>query len=165
MIKKDYPIKELLSLADVANCVKEHLERAGYSVTTVNKYEIGVTINAIKDKESFIVEAVGENESSDPPREKEILYIIGEIVRRMKKRGMWNFYGIAIPKSYLKLLKDFEVDGVQLLDFHLFVIENSWSLYHLDSKATIELIQNLKAGKPENLIELDIDFKNFDYRL
>lgn len=83
----------------------------------------------------------------------------------MKKRGMWDFYGIAIPKSYLKLLKDFEVGGIQLLDFHLFVVENLWSLYHLDSKTTIELIQNLKAGKPESQIDLDVDFKNFDYMI
>ena len=120
MIKKDYPIKELLSLADVANCVKEHLERAGYSVTTVHNYGIGVSINAIKDKENFIVEAVGEGESSVSSREKEILCAIGEVVRKMKKRGMGDFYGIAIPKSYLKLLKDFEVGGIQFLDFHRF---------------------------------------------
>ena len=60
-------------------------------------------------------------------------------------------------------MKDFEVRGIQFLDFHLFVVENLWSLYHLDSKATIELVQDLKTDKPERLIDLDVDFKNFDY--
>ncbi len=157
---------EQLDLSDVVACVKEHLERAGYNVTTINHYGIGVSITGIKDKEIFIVEAVGESEQdSNNTSEKQILSAIGEVVRRMKRREMWTFYGIAIPKGYLKILKDFEVGGIKLLDFHFFIVETLWSLYHLDLKATVELIQNLKAGKPEALIDLDIDFKNFDYMI
>jgi len=119
----------------------------------LDKNEIGVSINVIKEKENFMVEAIGEDgENSSFIQEKKILCAIGEIV-----------HGIAIPKSYFKLLKDFDIGGIQLLDFHFFIVENWWSLYHLDSKATIELIQDLKAGKPERLLDLDIDFKNYDY--
>ena len=130
----------------------------------MDKNEIGVSINVIKEKENFMVEAIGENgENSSFIQEKKILCAIGEIVRKMKNLGLSTFYGIAIPKSYFKLLKDFDIGGIQLLDFHFFIVENWWSLYHLDSKATIELIQDLKAGKPERLLDLDIDFKNYDY--
>ena len=103
MIKKDYPIKELLSFADVANCVKGHLERAGSSVKTVHKYGIGVSINAIKDKENFMVEAVGEGESSGSSREKEILCAIGEVVRKMKKRGR----AISMELRYRRAISNF----------------------------------------------------------
>jgi hypothetical protein len=165
-VKKEYSIEEQLSLTDVVDCVKEHLERAGYTVTTLDNNGIGVSINAVKDKENFLVEAVGKNgENSSILQEKKILCAIGELVRKMKERGIWTFYGIAIPKSFFKLFKDFEMGGIQLLDFHFFIVESLWSLYHLDSKATIELIQDLKAGKPERLIDLDIDFKNYDYQI
>jgi hypothetical protein len=155
------------ALAEVVDCVKNHLEIAGYNITTLaNKFGIGVDIQAIKNKENFIIIALGKNkESSITIQSKEILFAIGEIVRKMKKHDMWTFYGIAIPKSYFKLLKDFEIDGIHRLDFHLFIVENVWSLYHLDSRATIKLIQNLKAGKPERIVDLDIDFKNYDYNI
>ncbi len=157
--------KGQLALAEVVDCVKNHLEIAGYNVTTLaDKFGIGVNINATKNKENFAIVAVGKNkESSITIQSKEILFAIGEIVRKMKKLDIWSFYGIAIPKSYFKLLTDFEIYGVQRLDFHLFIVENVWSLYHLDSRATIELIQNLKADKPELLRDLDVDFKNYDY--
>jgi hypothetical protein len=164
MVKISYSKKDKLSLADVVECMKGHLERAGYSVTTSNRCCIGVDLNAEKDKENFIVEVVGD-ESSSIAQKKEFLSAIGELVRRMKDRSIWTSYGIAIPIDYLKFLKDFEVGGVKLLDFHLFVVETFWSLYHLDSKAVLELIQNLKEGKPESLMYLDIDFKNYDYRI
>jgi hypothetical protein len=164
-VKKKRSIEQQLSLTDVVDCVREHLERAGYTVTTLDNDGIGVSLNAVKNKENFMVEAVGDSESSVSSREKEILYAIGELVRKMKERGIWTFYGIAIPKSYFKLLKNFETSGIQLLDFHFFIVENFWSLYHLDSKATIKLIQDLKAGKPEKLIDLDIDFKIYDYQI
>jgi hypothetical protein len=159
--------KGQLALAEVVDCVKNHLEIAGYNVTTlVDKFGVGVDIKAIKNKENFIIIAVGKNkESAGIIQSKEILFAIGEIVRKMKKRDVWTFYGIAIPKNYFKLLKDFEIDGIHRLDFHLFIVENVWSLYHLDSRATIELIQNLKAFKPESLSNLDIDFKNYDYNI
>ena len=159
--------KGQLGLAEVVDCVKNHLEIAGYNVTTLtNKFGIVMDIKAIKNKENFIIIAVGKNkESLGTMQSKEILFAIGEIVRKMKKRDVWTFYGIAIPKSYFKLLKDFEIDGIQRLDFHFFIVENVWSLYHLDSRATIELIQNLKAGRPESLADLDIDFKNYDYNI
>ena len=159
--------KGQLALAEVVDCVRNHLEIAGYNITTLaDKFGIGVNINATKNKEIFIIVAVGKNrESFGTMQSKEILFAIGEIVRKMKKRDVWTFYGIAIPKSYFELLKYFEIDGIQRLDFHLFIIENVWSLYHLDSRATIELIQNLKADRPESLMDLDIDFKNYDYNI
>jgi hypothetical protein len=165
MRKNSYPKNEQLSIADVMDCVKEHLERAGYNVTTIHKSGIGANLTGIKDKETFVVQAVGSGESSNVAQEKEILCAVGEMVRQMKDGSMWTSYGIAIPMNYLKFLKDFEVGGIQLLNLHFFVVETLWSLYHLDSKATIELIQNLKVGKPEDLIDLDIDFKNFDYMI
>ncbi len=164
MNKKNSAEVEQLSLEDVVSCVKGHLERGGYSITGVQENSVGANITAKKDKENFIIEAVGEEkESSNATQEKELLYAIGEIVRRMKKPDIWTLYGIAIPKSYLKHLKNFEIGGIQLLDFHLLIVENVWSLYHLDAKSTVEVIQNLKAGLPERIVDLDIDFKNFDY--
>ena len=166
MVKKTYSITEQLDLHDVVDCVKGHLERAGYDVTALHNYGNGVTIRAVKDKQSFVVEAVGgRREISSATGEEALLYAVGEVVRRMKERAAWTFYGIAFPRSYLKFLKDFEVGGIRLLDFHFFIVENVWSLYHLDAKAAIALIEDLNADKPERLIDLDIDFKDYDFNV
>ena len=166
MVKDNYSDIERTGLVDVVNCVKEHLERAGFNVTTSHQNSIGTAITAKKDIETYIVEAIGEKEKdSSPAQEQELLCAIGEIVRRMKKQEIRTVYGIAMPESYFKLLKDFEVGGIQLLDFQIFFVENFWSLYHLDSKTTIELIQDLKTDVPKRLIDLDIDFKRYDYNI
>ena len=167
MVKKNNSDNNQLSLLEVVDSIKNHFETAGYNVSTFpDKFEVGLNLKALKNKEKFLIFAVGENEDNlDIPRLKEILFAIGEVLRKMEKRDLWTFYGIAIPKNYLRLLKDFEVAGIELLNFHLLIIENIWSLYHLDTKATIELIQNLKTGKPESLMNLDIDFKNYDYSI
>ncbi len=165
MVKKINSNNGQLSLLEVVDSVKNHFETAKYSVATFSdKFEVGLNVKATKNKEKFLIFAVGEKEDiSDIIRLKELLFAIGEVLRKMEKRDLWTFYGIAIPKSYFRLLKDFEVAGIELLNFHLLIVENIWSLYHLDTKATIELIQDLKMDKPERLMNLDIDFKNYDY--
>ena len=167
MVKNVNSNKGQLALGEVVDCVKNHLETAGYNVTTLpDEFGIGVNIKALKGKENFTIIAVGEKEDSPRTAQaKEFLFAIGESVQKMKKRDIWTFYGIAIPKNYTNFLKEFEIAGIQLMAFHFFIVENFWSLYHLDSKATIELIQNLKADKPESLLFLDIDFKSYDYNI
>ena len=163
--KKDLN-KMQLGLEDVIECLKQHLERAGYTITTIKRHGTGANITAAKNNETFIVESIGENKNlSADTQEKELFSLIGRLVRMMKKDEAWVFYGIAFPKHYLRFLRDFEVGGLQLLDFHVFVVEDPISLYHLNSKNTISLIQNLKAGKPQNLMLLDIDFKRYDYKI
>ncbi len=167
MAKNNYSDKGQLALVEVVDSVKNHLETAGYSVTTIqNKFGIGINVKAIKNKETFIIIAVGENkENLGIMQSRDILFAIGEMVRSMKKRDIWTFYGIAVPRSYFKIFKDFEIDGIKRLDFHLFIVENVWSLNHLDSRATIELVENLKSGRPERVVDLDIDFKSYDYNI
>jgi hypothetical protein len=168
MVKKSYSITEQLDLQDVVDCVKGHLERAGYEVTVLHNYGVGVALKGVKGKVSFVVEAVGGGEgvsSAGARAEEALLYAVGEVVQRMKERAAWTFYGVAFPRGYLKFMKNFEVGGIRLLDFHFFIVENVWSLYHLDTKAMIELIEDLKADKPERLIDLDIDFKDYDFNI
>ncbi len=166
MVKKSYSITEQLDLQDVVDCVKGHLERAGYEVTVLHNYGSGAALKGVKGKLSFIVEAVGGSRGvSGEKAEETLLYAVGEVVRRMKEREAWTFYGVAFPRGYLKFLKAFVVGGIRLLDFHFFIVETVWSLYHLDAKATIELIEDLKADKPERLLELDIDFKDYDFNI
>ena len=131
------------------------------------KNGVGVDIYAVKNrepknKETFLLTAIGESEGASDG-EIQVISAIGETVRRMNDRGIWTSYGIAIPKSYVNFLKDFEAGGIQSLSLNVFIVERLWSLYHLNTKDAIELIQDLKAGKPENLIYLDSDFKMYDY--
>ena len=87
MVRENYSDTEQASLEDVVNCVKEHLERAGFNVTTSHQNSIGTAITAKKDKETYIVEAIGEKgKDSSPAREQELLCAIGEIVQKMKNR-------------------------------------------------------------------------------
>ncbi len=67
-------------------------------------------------------------------------------------------FGIAMPKSYFKLLKDFEVSGIQTLKLHVFLVESSYLLTHLDPKETIELIQQLKANRIVNPTPWGVDY-------
>ena len=113
-----------------------------------------------------MIEAVGENwENPVGGQERNVIFALGEIVRKMKDHGIWNYYGVAFPKSHLRFLKEFEVAGIQLLDLHFFIVEDVWSLYHLDSKAVVELIEHLKSGSSLNLTFLDVDFKSLDYMI
>ena len=76
----------------------------------------------------------------------------------MKEQGFWIHYGIAMPKSYFKMLKDFEVSGFQTLTLHVFLVESSYLLTHLDPKETMELIQQLKANHIVNPTPWGIDY-------
>lgn len=162
---KNFSNEDLIELTVIVDCVKGHMERAGYQVSIIaNKFGIGVNIEATKEREKFFITVIGEKkEASETVQAKELLFAIGETVSKMKEPNAWTFYAIAIPKNYLNSLKEWEVGGIQLIDFHFFIVESIFSLYHLDSKSVIELIQSLKTGVPENLLLLDIDFKSYDY--
>ncbi len=147
-----------MNQAEVIQCVKEHLERKGYSVSaSPDGYGIGVDIHANRNTETFLIEVVGE--TATRRHGQDIIIAIGEIVKRMKERGTKIHYGIAIPESYVKFLRNFEVSGIQVLELHLFIVENFGLLYHLDTQRTIELIQQLKEGKTVYPSLMDIDYK------
>jgi hypothetical protein len=148
-----------MNQAEVIQCVKERLEREGYDVSaSPDGYGPGVDIYANKNTEKFLIEVVGET----PTRSRsgqDINIAIGEIVKRMKERGSKVHYGIAIPESYVKFLRNFEVGGIQVLQLHLFIGVAFGLSYHLDTQRTIELIQKLKAGEAVYLSLMDIDYK------
>lgn len=143
----------------VIQCVKEHLEREGYSVSaSLDGYGPGVDIDANRNTEKFLIEVVGETRTRNRSGQ-DINIVIGEIVKRMKERGPKIHYGIAIPKSHMRFLKNFEVGGIQILELHLFIVETFGLLYHLDTPKIIELVQQLKAGKTVYPSLMDINYK------
>ncbi len=133
-----------ISRAEVVMSVSEHFENKAYSVsTTPGKYGVSMDISTKRDKDTFLIEAIGETAR---PTDQNIIFAIGKIVKRMKEQNAWANYGIAIPKSYVKFMKDFEIGGIQLLNLHLFSVDSFYSLTHLDPQEAIVFIQQLKSG-------------------
>jgi hypothetical protein len=146
---KIYELVVLLSInrMEVVNSVRKHLENQGYTVShSLDKYGISVEMLAKRDKDTFLIEAIGEDSGGG----RGIVYALGKLVQRMTELGFWIHYSVAMPKSYYKLLKDFEVGGFQTLKLHLFLVNSLYMLIHLDPKEIVEMIQQLKAGQIVN---------------
>jgi len=127
----------MMNQAQVIQCVKEHLERKGYSVSaSPDGYGVGVDIDANRNTEKFLIEVVGETRTRNRSGQ-DINIAIGEIVKRMKERGPQIHYGIAIPESHVRFLKNFEVGGIQVLELHLFIVVTFGLAYHLDASKII----------------------------
>ena len=134
--------------------VREHLENKGYAVShSHDEYGVSEEIQAIKDKDMFFIEAIGESS-----RGNDVVYALGKLVKRMKQQGFWFHYAVAMPRGYFKLLKNFEVSGLETLKIHFFLVRSFYELSHLDYKETIELIQQLKAGNIINPDLIDIGY-------
>lgn len=134
-----------LTYVDVVRSVRDYFEFQGYTVST----QIGPSgkseeITATKDRDSYIIEAVGEPNTSPIAGDGDVVFAVGKIVKRMKEKGFWIHYGIAMPKSDYKLLKDFEIEGFETLGLHLFLVENVFSLIHLHPQEALQLLGQLK---------------------
>ncbi len=141
--------------SEVADSVRKHFETEGYQVSlSPGRHRICVDMYAKKDKDTFFVEAIGE---SAQPDNENIIFALGKLVMRMKEQGFWVHYGLAIPRSYFKFLRDFEAGGFQTLKIHLFLVENFYTLTHLGPQDAVELIQKLKADQPVNPELIGID--------
>lgn len=133
-----------LTQGDLATSLRDHLEHKGYQVSiSKDNYAESLEVTAVKDRESLIIEGIWETLL---PAEQTITYAIGKIVKRMNKPDPWVDYGLAIPKSYFKALKNFEAGGLENLKLHLFIVENIYTLTHLNSKTTLELVKHLKEN-------------------
>jgi len=132
----------------VVNSVRQHLENQGYTVShSVGEYGVSVEILAKRDKDTFLIDAIGETSARPGPS---IVFALGKLVKRMKEQGFWIHYGVAMPKNYYKLLKSFEADAFQMLKIHLFLVDSLYTLTHLDPTETTKMIQLLKAGQIVN---------------
>ena len=141
----------VLAQSDVVESVREHLQRKGYSVSSsVGKNEVSVEMTAVRDQDHFVIEAMWESEQ---PTDKNIIFALGKLVKRMNETGSWYHYALALPKDYFRFLREFELAGVELLGLHLFLVESFYTLTELDHKETVELIKALKAG---NLSQLNL---------
>jgi hypothetical protein len=153
-----------MNQTQVIQYVRAYLDKKGYSVSgSHDGYGVGVDIVANRNHEKFLIEAVGETPTRNRSGQ-DIIIAIGEIVKRMKGKEPKVNYGIALPKSHMKFLKNFEVGGIQILGLHLFIVETFIAepfglTYHLDTPKVIELVQQLKTGKTVYLSLMDIDYK------
>jgi len=140
---------------EVAESVRKHLEAEGYEVSVApGRHSICIDISARRDKDTFFIEALGEKAQPD---NQNVIFALGKLIMRMKEQGFWIHYGIAIPRSYLKFLKEFEVSGFEVLKIHVFLVENFYTLTHLDPQETVKLILQLKSGEPVNLEKIEFD--------
>lgn len=149
----------LIDRNDAALSVRQHLENKGYEAShSEDEYGVAIEIIAKRDKEMFIVEAIGESSHKDG----DIVFALCKLLRKMNEQGFWIHYGIAMPRSYLrnylKLLKDFEVVSFETQKIHVFLFERLYELTHLDPTKTIHLIQHLKAGDTINPALIDIGY-------
>ena len=148
-----------MNQTEIIQKVKEHLEKNGYEVyASSNGHGKGPDIFAMKGDETFLIEAVGETRSRRRSSQ-DILISIGEVVKRMEKEPTKIRYGIAMPESFTRFLKDFEFGGFQALKLHLFIINEWGSVYHLDSQKTIEFLGKLRAGEEVYLPLMDVDYR------
>lgn len=140
---------------DVVLSVRDHFARLGYEVSYSDD-EQGITfeLSAKKARDTFIVEVIGESAH----KSRDIVFALGKLVKRMSKRGFWYHYGLAMPRDYFKLLKDFETVGFDALKIHLFLVGEFLAIKHLDDKQTLELMQHLKAGQIINPDLIDIGY-------
>ena len=145
----------LIDRNDVALSVRQHLENKGYEVShSEGKYGVTIEIFAKKDKDTFLIEAIGES----PRKDGDIVFALGKLLRKMKEQGFWIHYSIAIPRGYFKLLKDFEVGGFETLKIRVFLVESFYELTHLDPTQTNILIRHLKAGDIVNPDLIDVGY-------
>jgi hypothetical protein len=139
----------VLTQSDIISSVREHLQKRGFTVThSIDEFGLSVEFHAEKDRQKFLIEGVWETE---PPDSRSIIYALGKIVKRMKERGFWIYYGIAIPKSYYMFLGQFEAKGFETLELHVLLVESFFVLEHLDPKMTVELIEGVKTGNISDL--------------
>ena len=138
-----------LTQGDLATSLRDHLENKGYKVSaSKDKYSQSLEVTAIKNREILIIEGIWETLL---PAEQSINYAMGKLVKRMKEPDPWIDYGLAMPKNYFKVLREFEVGGLEILKLHLFLVENIYTLTHLNSKETLELVRHLKANNLSTL--------------
>jgi hypothetical protein len=142
---------------DVVLSVTEALRNQGYEVShSRGKYGVTIELLAKRDKDTFFIEAIGETPSRGG---QNLVFAIGKLIMRMKEQGFWFHYGVAMPRNYFKLLKNFEVSGLESLKIHVFLVTSTYlSPNHLDPKETVELIQQLKAGNIINPDLIDIGY-------
>jgi hypothetical protein len=146
----------VLTQADLISSLREHLQRQGFLVShSIDKDSLSVEIAAEKGREKFLIEAIWETEQVNS---KSITFAIGKVVKRMKERGFWINYGLAIPKSYFRLLGEFEAGGFEALNLHVFLVDTFYTLTHLDTKMAVELIEGVKSG---DIADLDIWSVNY----
>ncbi len=133
----------MLDLDDVVSSVKEHLLNKEYEIShSLDKNGISAEIVARRDKDTFIIEAIGETTN----HEVTLVYAFGKLIKRMNAHDFWVHYAVAMPRSYYKELKEFEIGGFEALKMHIFLVESFTNLTHLDPKETIRLIRALKTG-------------------
>lgn len=149
----------MMDQAEVIQKVKERLERDGYEVwTSRDGRGVGPDIFAMRNHDELVIEAVGETKTRSCSGQ-DIIISLGTIVKRIKEGATETRYGIAIPESFMRFLKEFEVGGLQALKLHLFIVQEFGLVYHLGFQKTVELVQRLKAGEHIVPFLIDIDYK------
>jgi hypothetical protein len=132
---------------DIVLSVRAFLAGNGYEVTYADGiYGITEELVAKKGEDTFIVEAINPSDRKDA----DIVLALGKLIKRMSSISVLYDYGVAMPREYFKYLKDFEVAGFNVLKIHVFLVDDYLALKHLDSSQTIELIDNLRAGRIVN---------------
>lgn len=119
---------------------------------------MGPDIFAMRNHDELVIEAVGETQTRSRSGQ-DIIISLGTIVKRIKEGAAETRYGIAIPESFMRFLKEFEVGGLQALKLHLFLVQESGLACHLDSQRTVELVQRLRAREHVSLLLMDINCK------
>ncbi len=132
-----------LTQGDTLSSLQDHLENKGYKVYhDIDPNGLTLEVTAVRGRETFIIECIWENYLTP---QQSITYALGKIVKRMKRRDPWTDYGLAMPKTYFKILRNFEDGGFEALKLHLLLVENVYQLIHLNAKVTLELIGHLKT--------------------
>jgi hypothetical protein len=142
----------------VIQALEELLKEKGYRVVAKRGGQgIGVDIEATKEDEKFIIEAIGTTKNRRQPRQ-DICISIGEIVSRMKDDETKTNYGIAMPITYLRYLSGFGVEGLNKLGVHLFLLRGSFegefklsALCHFTPQEMIELMTEIKDKNEINV--------------
>ena len=127
--------------AHVVNYFKKH----GYKVKTQHQRYRPVDIFAEKNGEKWFVEVEAESRTRKM-RLQDVIIAVGEIVAEMHEVGLKTHYGIALSESLSTRLSRFGVEGLKALNLHLFIVTDSWSVYHLNTSNVVKYIENLRSS-------------------
>jgi len=151
-------MKGIINENEMIEYVKRFFKREGWRLTSYRFSDFTVDIAAVKGDDIYIVEVKAQTKGGPSWL---IKYAIGELVAHMQKGGSNVHYGIALPGAVAVFLMKFGLEGLKVLNLHLFYVEDEGSflwpkgtVWHLSPEKVLEFVRQLKEQVEPSLWSL-----------
>jgi Holliday junction resolvase len=109
-------------------------------LVTAGKNHFERDIVAEKGDRKYVIQVKGDRLGQEA---YQIQYAIGEIVAEMRETGPKIHYGLAFPVGVAKKFWKFGLEGLRVLNLHLFIVECPYVVYHLSPERVFQFITSL----------------------